>query len=170
MRVTHPQVLSGYRFDWVAAFDDAQRLRKAGRPLEAAEASDPGVVRCPECGELLWRDGLHIACSRCDAVLRLPYEHRQKLQVLKRGDPRRIPPKLKVGMRVRLLHARNWASVHVPRGRIGTVAKLRSEPGSILGPIWHVVFDEKVFPEAGAVFGIGGPFLDPVWFMEVRNS
>lgn len=166
MKTFHPMVLQGERFDWVKAQQTHRNLLALGRHEEAAACVDPGVFFCPCCGQAMWREGERVACTRCGARLKLDSKD---VEVVTRGDPEKIPPKLRVGMRIRLKKGHNWGEQHVFGRNVGTVRKERAAPGSITGPTWHVEFD-KVKPHAGNLFGLFGPFLDPDLFVEVVTN
>jgi hypothetical protein len=62
-------ILSGKPFDW----DEGAKMQDlvADAAAEghvnwyAAAGADPGVMKCPGCGEYLWKEGERVRCPDC---------------------------------------------------------------------------------------------------------
>ena len=75
----HGKILKGEPFDWKAAEQANETLAEAadenGRldpdevPWGAAMMADPGVCKCPDCQEILWREGEVLECPECQTWL-----------------------------------------------------------------------------------------------------
>lgn len=73
----HGKILKGKPFDWKTAEKANETLAEAadgdGRldpdqvPWGAAMMADPGVCKCPICGEILWHEGEVLECPECGA-------------------------------------------------------------------------------------------------------
>lgn len=59
-----PIVLEGQSFDWEEGARLAER-HGGGNTIRGAMFSDPGVMACPGCDELLWREGVRVRCPHC---------------------------------------------------------------------------------------------------------
>jgi len=60
-------VLEGPPADWEAHRDVSERVVNGeGSPnMGAALQADPGCMKCPHCGEHLWREGWRVRCPEC---------------------------------------------------------------------------------------------------------
>jgi len=61
-----PIILSGPAFDWdEGARYQANAVVDGEVNWRAAMFADPGVMKCPGCGEFLWREGHVVKCPHC---------------------------------------------------------------------------------------------------------
>jgi len=62
-----PIILKGKAFDWEAAAPKASNAvdDKGEVNWRNAMAADPGVMKCPNCGIFLWREGELVECPDC---------------------------------------------------------------------------------------------------------
>jgi len=60
-------ILKGKPFDWEAAKSSMENaVSEDGTPnFLAAMGADPGVMKCPNCGIFLWREGEFVECPDC---------------------------------------------------------------------------------------------------------
>jgi len=60
-------ILEGKPFDWEAAKSAMENaVGEDGEPnWRAAMAADPGLMKCPNCGVYLWREGEFVECPDC---------------------------------------------------------------------------------------------------------
>jgi len=60
-------ILRGKPFDWEAAKPAAQNVVDEEGEVNWRNAmnADPGVMKCPNCDVLLWREGEFVECPDC---------------------------------------------------------------------------------------------------------
>ncbi len=59
-----PILIEGQAFDW----DEGARLAErhgGANTIRGALFVDPGVMSCPGCDEMLWREGIRVQCPHC---------------------------------------------------------------------------------------------------------
>jgi hypothetical protein len=63
-----PIILEGTAFPWNEPNPFGSPVDEDGQVnWRAAAFADPGVIKCPGCGEFLWNEGLRVRCPDCSA-------------------------------------------------------------------------------------------------------
>jgi Zn finger protein HypA/HybF involved in hydrogenase expression len=66
----HAIVIGGSSFDWdhgKKAMDNV--ITKDGQVnWGAAMAADPGIIKCPKCGEYFWKEATLLKCTECGTL------------------------------------------------------------------------------------------------------
>jgi hypothetical protein len=75
-----PTILQGEPFDWAAGAEAARNIVGDDGEVNwmAAASADPGVVKCPGCGEHLWREGERVRCPVCGHEFDIPQPPKPK--------------------------------------------------------------------------------------------
>lgn len=69
-----PIILTGKPFDWKQGGENMLRAVNNDGTVNwaAAFGADPGVMKCPNCGVYLWREGEDVQCPDCRHVWTIP--------------------------------------------------------------------------------------------------
>lgn len=67
MQIRTPKILTGKPFDWKQGEEASKHVIREDGSVHwgAAFAADPGVCRCPGCGEWYWNEGDLVECLDC---------------------------------------------------------------------------------------------------------
>jgi exosome complex RNA-binding protein Csl4 len=62
-----PIIIAGRPFDWEEGERYRARVVAEDGSIDwmAAAFADPGVMKCPGCGEFLWNEGSRVRCPHC---------------------------------------------------------------------------------------------------------
>lgn len=158
----------GWKFDWQEAKKGFDKYMDEGRDFAAACCADPGVCKCPECGEFHWREFEVFECFRCGAELTISNSHSVGWEPVVTKPPTRPEmrrKKLYDGMRVRFVGTSGtdidgnpkmfpgrWPAGTIHPGECGTVRQDGPKD-------WHVTFDGRTPKRSEYMWGVFGPFL-----------
>lgn len=66
------KILEGKPFDWEEAEKHVNKYIET-RPEFAAAGADPGVMSCPNCNEMYWKEGSKVQCTKCNHIWEVEY-------------------------------------------------------------------------------------------------